>query len=258
MRILRNSNVKIALLFVVTAGLSISCSASRVARESPALEQAIVLFIDGKYTEAESSLLAVIPTLTSNEEFGTAYLYLGRTYMAMEKYEEAAVSFRQGLGYGADPRLDEYLKLATEYYTGEEHIIRRVPVITRGQLASLIAMTLELKESDDAIETPPDVESHWCEPYVHAVQVAGIMDTLPDGNFYPDASVTWSAFYSVVHRAALATDVSEELWMELFPGGLEAVVREKMTDDEDGTSRAMVSGPEAAAILERLSGGAGS
>ncbi|MCZ6767106.1 MAG: hypothetical protein O7D32_09265, partial [bacterium] len=59
------TNVKITLLLVVTAGVSISCSASRGTRESSALEQAIVLFIDGEYIEAESALEAVIPTLTS-------------------------------------------------------------------------------------------------------------------------------------------------------------------------------------------------
>ncbi|MCZ6766261.1 MAG: S-layer homology domain-containing protein, partial [bacterium] len=179
-------------------------------------------------------------------------------YMAMEDYEQAWAVFRYGLGYGADPRFNEYLKLAREHYTGEEHVIRRVPVITRGQLASLIVSTLELDDSAGASDIAPDVESHWCKPFVSTVQVAGIMDTLPDGNFHPDAPVTWSAFYSVVHRAALAKDVSEDLWIEMFPGGLEAIVRGKMVEREDGTNQAMVSGSEAAEVLEQLSAGAGS
>ena len=64
--------------------------------------------------------------------------------------------------------------------------------LTRGQAASLLANTLGLDVDEDATSGFDDLEGHWSDAYVAAIQaeLPGVIDGYTDGTFRPENNIT--------------------------------------------------------------------
>ena len=243
------------------------CSTTKVTREgktsqNKAIRQAIVYYIDGDYERAEEALTELARQLESDEELQTVYLYLGRSYRAQGKYDLAADAFSTGMMLGGDIRFEQLMVEAQRHTSGSARAIRTKHQITRAELAALIESLLPdgLAAVGDGTSpaVPADIATHWAKDYIAVVQAAGLMETLPDGKFHPEAVVTRPSFYFVTRRVADAIDADPGSVEGLFPGGLRAVIYTPPTDYSRQRPSHYVSGSEAAGILETLLEQAGS
>jgi hypothetical protein len=241
----------VALLVVVGC----STDASRTPSRSR-LDHAIARYIAGDYSAAESELLDLTAHLKSNEDLQTAYLYLGRTYLAIEDYIKAADAFSTGRMLGGGVQFDAYMEMLQGELEANAKSIRLRPRITRGQLAALLAARLPVAPRRRDVAPPPDVARHWSKDYAETALGNGWMKALPDGRFHPDAPVTRVAFFLVLRRAATASGISDAVLQGVFPGGYRGAL--EAGAGKDGTEDGFVSGNEAVADIEALFSASGS
>ncbi len=238
------------IAFIAVVGFAIGCSPAGVGRDSRSeLDAAIGLFIEGRHQEAASHLKKLTGHLDSDGDVLSAYLYLGRSYMALGDYGPAANAFSTGRSLGGGLEFDEHLRAAQNHLRVTPRNMGAQESLTRAQLAALIATTFDAwleDTSDPAAAGVADVENHWAREYVGRVRAAGIMDVLPDGAFHPDDVVTAGAFYLVMRHSVEVFGIAAEILESFFPQGLRGAI---------GGSRAggrWVSGREATTVLQSL------
>jgi hypothetical protein len=219
------------------------------------LNAAIALYIDGEYERAAEKLLELTATIEDDDDLRTAHLYLGRSYMSLGDYVKAADAFSRGRSLGGGVEFDEHLAAAQHHLRAEPGSIGLQPLTTRAQLAALIDNLFGQRlgiERGAAEDSPPDVEGHWAKGYIARVRGAGVMRTLADGRFHPDAPVTYPAFYVTVLRLSGITGVPRSSVGARFPDGWAGVLADG--DWIPGHPRAtpFVSGRDAEDILRSL------
>ncbi len=83
--------------------------------ENASLEKAIAFYIDGDLPRSEALFNSIIKQGRADDDYRTAYLYLGRIYLAQHDYEKAADALWRGKALGGDVRFDEYLGIAQRH-----------------------------------------------------------------------------------------------------------------------------------------------
>jgi tetratricopeptide (TPR) repeat protein len=245
---------KPVLLGMVAASLTLlGCGGShQVPTGGTAVDRAITLFIEGDYVQAERHLNRLTAELEAGEDRRTAYLYLGRTYMALEDYDRAAEAFTTGKLLGGGVRFDEYLTDARRYLGASPATARAQRTVTRGQLAALIHSFLADRLQSDA----PSVRRNTSvarTPHVDAVTGWRVMSVLPDGEFHADREVTRSAFFFVLRRLSerlgVAANTSERT---LYPHGARSAVATAPTGDGAAENVQFITGNEVVDALRAI------
>jgi hypothetical protein len=214
----------IALAAVILGG----CGSPRTtAVEDASLQEGIVAFIDGDLDRAETLFSKVTRESRSDEDIQTAYLYLGRIYLARGDYVKSADALSTGKALGGDVRFDEYFEEAQRHLLTSPARIVQLERITRGQLAELIG------ERFDA-------------------RLSAVMDVLPDGGLHAEESVTRPAFYVIVRRLANVLGAGEAARETLFAGGYRSSLVPPPQGPQEGTDGGFVTGREAIGALEAL------
>ena len=234
---------------LVLAGMMVwmGCSSHRVEQGGGgALDSAVDFYIAGEYERSIEILLDI--TSKSEGDLETAYLYLGRAYMALGDYVGAADAFSSGKMLGGGIEFDRYLAEAQQHLRTTPRIIGTQESLTRAQLAAVINNVFgdRLGEASKSDPLPPDVAQHWAEPYVARLQAVGVMEPLADGLFYPDAVVTYPAFYVVIRRLSDTASLQERTLETHFPAGWRGTI-----DLHDGQQVAL-TGRHATDILRSL------
>ncbi|MFQ5510330.1 MAG: tol-pal system YbgF family protein [Candidatus Krumholzibacteriia bacterium] len=190
-----------------------------------AVDGAIALYIEGDYVDAERVLSRLTSSLDNDEERRTAYLYLGRTYMAVSDYPRALEAFAAGKRLGGGLRFDEYLAAAAQHAGVSPRTVRAQSTVSRGDLASLI-------HSFFGEKLPPDPRSRervqgqppLAVP-IRSALASGVMARLADGGFHSERVVTRAAFYFVLRRLALRVGVRRAVFEQLlYPQGVRSAV----------------------------------
>jgi hypothetical protein len=240
--------------------MGMGCGSSRTISEGrSSLDNAIAYFIEGNHAEAETLLTKLVGERLSDEDLQTAYLYLGRIYMARGEHDRAADAFYAGRLLGGDFRFLELFHEAREHLWSSSHSIDDAPSLSRGQLAAVINgkfarfFARANIDSSSVVSVPaPDVrEDYWAAGFIGAVASAEIMRVMPDGRFHPEEKVTRPAFFFIVSRLARFLDLSPLVVGEVFPGGLASVVAPGPSQSVSGENNT-VSGREVMRALEEV------
>ena len=239
----------IALAAVILGG----CGSPRTtAVEDASLEQGIVSFIDGDLDRAEPLFLKVTRESQSDEDLQTAYLYLGRIYLARGDYVKSADALSAGKALGGDVRFDEYFEEARRHLLAAPARIGQLDRITRGQLAALIvdmfgAGLAGTGGGGGAVNREsPDRDA------VDALRRAGVMVDLPDGEPHGEDAVTRPAFYVIVSRLANALGAADTAGKALFSGGYKNTLGGAIPPPDKESEANFVTGREAVGTLEAL------
>jgi hypothetical protein len=259
-------------VIVVIALFGAGCGSPRTTvGRNDALEEAVARYVDGDLERAEALFTRIISAGRVDEDNLTAYLYLGRIYLAQGDYEKAADAFSTGRALGGDIRFTEYFEEAQRHLTASPRRIIQVPRVTRGQLAALIEITFgsELGSYPVPADTgssggvPAQVSKNGGgeesgaapreENAIELVVRAGVMSVLPDGDFHAADEVTGPAFYAVVQRLARVLEVEGDVVASLFPGGARGAMTQTGTEDQGPAGEnPFVSGRDAQRVLGAL------
>ncbi|UCH83820.1 MAG: tetratricopeptide repeat protein [Candidatus Latescibacterota bacterium] len=234
--------------------------------ESP-LEKAIALYIEGDLAAAELIFIEVTQQQSSPEDLQTAYLYLGRIYMARGEYDLAAEAFSSGRLLGGDIRFEEYFELAKMRSGASPESVSGHATVTRGQLAALILTMFagaldnggvagRTVTSDTTRLEPRDARNNGID-YAVAVVPTGVMRVLPDGEFHPEAKLTLPAFYLVLTRLSARLGIETGVIQTMFPDGYRGVVADSDAPADGDTGRPFVSGRDVVDRLRRIKNAAG-
>lgn len=73
-------------------------------------------------------------------------------------------------------------------------------ILTRGQAAKILALTLELDVNHNEQTDFEDAKNHWSSPYIHALQTQrpGVIDGFPNGSFKPEGLLTREQMAKVI------------------------------------------------------------
>lgn len=223
--------------------------------EGDELQRAIALYIDGEYQKAADTLLELSGELEDAEDLRTAYLYLGRSDMALGDYVGAADAFSRGMVLGGGIEFDEHLAAAQQHLRTAPGAIGTQTLTTRAQLAALIDHLFGQRlgvDSQAALDPPPDVGDHWARDYIVRVRAAGVMGTFADGGFHPDAPVTYPALYVTALRLTEAAGVPRQAVRDQFPEGFRGALEGPPGNAGRPAATAVVSGREAEEVLRSL------
>ncbi len=245
----------------------LGCGSVRTADNGDtSLENAVSYYIDGDLESAEALLTRIVQQPASDEDLQTAYLYLGRIYMARGDYERAASAFSSGKLAGGDIRFDEYFELASTRSGVSAAKIARQRTVTRAQMAVLIHTMFggALDTTRQATSnTPPDTartgdeKRHWAAVSIEAVMRAGVMDMLPDGRFYPEERVTKPSFFVTAARVAAALGLAPGVVEEIVAGGYRGSLPSAEPDAAGAGDVLYIGGREVVDGLERIASAAG-
>jgi hypothetical protein len=239
----------IALAAVILGG----CGSPRTtAVEDASLEQGIVSFIDGDLDRAEPLLLKVTRESHSDADLQTAYLYLGRIYLARDDYVKAADVLSAGKALGGDVRFDEYFEEARRHLLASPTRVGQLERITRGQLAALIVdMFGASLAGAGGGDEPANREPPERDP-LDALQRADVMVDLADGEPHGEDVVTRPAFYVIVRRLANALGAADTAGKALFSGGYKSTLGGAISPPDKESEANFVTGREAVGTLEAL------
>jgi hypothetical protein len=253
---------RISTLSVITLAAVIlgSCGSPRTTGvENATLEEGIVAFIDGDLDRAESSFLKVTRESRSDADLQTAYLYLGRVYLAREDYVRAADALSTGKALGGDVRFDEYFEQAQRHLLTSPKRVIQLERISRGELAALVdemfgprlqkGRGAGVGKGDDGKSRPRGAGA--ADPLQELAE-AGVIDVLPDGSLHAGDAVTRPAFYVIVSRLANVLNAPSNAREELFRGGYRSVARPAAADPGEARAGDYVTGREAVGTLETL------
>jgi tetratricopeptide (TPR) repeat protein len=245
--------------------LLVSCSPKVDTPVGSALESAISLYISGRYEEASEQFDRLRRSLPSEEGRLEAYLYLGRCYEAMGRYQEAADAYTEGMMIGGAAPFQDHIDRLRVRFEADPAYAQKHPHLTRAQLACLIrGMILPgavagsprtyAQDGPALSVTPSDIASHWAKESIELLLDAGVMVALPDSLFHPDAKVTKAAFYFIVQRIRQSYSWVGSEDEELFPNGFEALLRSQLEvlQEKRPEADAYISGSEAVSVLNRL------
>ena len=101
-----NPKISVICLIVSVSLILSGCGSPKTAGKGEStLEQAIAHYIDGDYETAETLFTEVTQQQKSPEDLTTAYLYLGRIYMAWGEYERAVLTLVIDMTHGDESLL---------------------------------------------------------------------------------------------------------------------------------------------------------
>ena len=160
------------VVLIAVSLFAAGCTSSRNnGSPSSKLDDAIALFIDGDYAGAQSLLQELTQSNDSDEATLTAWLYLGRTYMAMGEYSRAAQAFSTGSMLGGGQAFEAYLGQVQQHLQANPRTIRNRATVTRAQLAALLAQA-SAREMNPR-DTPPSAPgANWASVYIERVRAA--------------------------------------------------------------------------------------
>ncbi|UCG52988.1 MAG: S-layer homology domain-containing protein [Candidatus Latescibacterota bacterium] len=258
-----NPKISFVQLVVLATVIFSGCASPKTTVEGrSSLERAIHYYIEGEWERAEALFAEVTQQQNSDEDVQTAYLYLGRIYMARGDNERAADAFSAGRMLGGNIRFDDYFALVTRGLDVSAATIAREPYVTRAQLAALIVSVLGpalgVERGDDpapvaGVGRTEDIDKHWASEDIKSIKAAGVMRMLPDGRFHPDEKVTRSAFFIVLSRLVTALDLDTEVMREIYPGGFRDTLARRDAGLGKDPSNELVSGREVVEGLQTLS-----
>jgi hypothetical protein len=205
--------------------------------------EAVGAFIAGDFDNAVARLEALAKKASSEEQFQEVYWYLGRAYLETERYSQAIDAFRVGKAHGGGGEFDEYLIQLDALVSGEPENVQRSERITRVQLAVLIDRMFFSGSEQDSVQTAAAPAGSVSEQMVSVER--GVLESLPDGRFHPEAFVTRAAFYVSVARLLREIQLEIEAG-DLFPGGFGWALGGGEDDDH------FVTGKEAFTTLQRV------
>jgi tetratricopeptide (TPR) repeat protein len=139
-----------------------------------------------------------------------AHVILGEIYEAQGDFAKAVDEFSSAVAMQPDGALSlriENLRSRAAFAAmpAEYRNIGEAALVTRGQLAALLAVRLEpiltgARTLSAVVIT--DTRSHWASPYILAVARAGVMEVYPNHTFQPEA---------IVRRVDMARAISKVL-----------------------------------------------
>jgi tetratricopeptide (TPR) repeat protein len=248
--------------------LLVSCSPKVDTTDGSKLESAISLYISGRYEEAREQFDRLKRTLPSEEDRLEAYLYLGRCYEAMGRYQEAADAYTEGMMIGGSAPFRDHIDRLRIRFEADPVYAQKHPHITRAQLACLIrgmilpGAVAAVPRKDEAggpaqSTMPSDIISHWAQESIELLLDSGVMVALPDSMFHPDAKVTRASFYFTVQRIRQLYVLNDDGAENLFPGGFDTILRSQLDvlQERRPEEDAYISGREAVSVLDRLKQG---
>jgi tetratricopeptide (TPR) repeat protein len=248
--------------------LLVSCSPIDDGPVGSELNSAISLYITGRYEEASEQFDRLKRALPAEEDRLEAYLYLGRCYEAMGRYQEAADAYTEGMMIGGAAPFQDHIARLRIRFEADPAYAQRQPHLTRAQLACLIrgmilpgataAAPITRDEDGTASSVlPSDIASHWAQESIEVLLNAGVMVALPDSMFHPNEKVTQAAFYFIVHRIRRWVAWNDSGAEGLFPNGFDAILRSQLEvlREERPEKDAYISGREAVSVLDRLKQG---
>jgi tetratricopeptide (TPR) repeat protein len=253
--LIENPKKLIVRLLATVTLISLGCSSPGLKQGgNTELDSAIALYINGRYEQAVETLVELTKQLEADADLRTAYLYLGRSYMSLGDYASATDAFSSGKVLGGGIEFDQHLSAAQQHLRATPRIIGTQQALTRAQLAALIDNVFgeSLIGHGGAEADGLDMKHHWARTYVARMQAAGIMATLPDGKFHPDAYVTYPAFYITVVRSAGVLGIRDAAMQLQFSEGLRGVLASGSPSRARNGAR-LISGAEASEILKSLS-----
>jgi tetratricopeptide (TPR) repeat protein len=198
---------------------------------------------------------------------------LGVLYGAAQRYADSNDVFqRLADARPHDPRIAELAREARDLYErdslpAEYRELVAKPVITREELAALLAINLEMLEGRAGERRGvivSDIGSRWSTPFVQRMVSWGVLDVYQNNDFFPQMRVRRSmlveACYRVLELVGAAADAPRPRLGDPPPEHLlyrpvQAVVGLRiLTAEDDGAFDllALVSGAEAVAAVERL------
>ena len=243
----QRSRVLVVLTLASVALIGCASSRSGDGGGTP-LDRGIALYIDGRYPEAIDEFSGLVTELRSDADRQTAYLYLGRSYMQVGDYVGAADAFSSGAVIGDDVRFEHYIAMTAGHLRADPERMRHAAVVTRADLAALIARMFLPDNPAATVALPADAREHWAERYVGAVLEAGYMTALPDGRWHPDEPVTRAVCYLTGYRTAGSIEGGYDVMDVLYPGGYRGIAQ------PDG----LITGADAIRVFEALQAEAGS
>jgi hypothetical protein len=253
---------RITTLSVITlaAAALVGCGSPRTTVvEDASLETAIACYIDGDLDRAETLLVEITGGSHSDEVFRTAYLYLGRIYLARGDYVKAADALSAGRILGSDPRLDEYFEIARSHLAASPSRVSQIEAITRGELADLVDHVF-----GEALRGRPEAQDGGLgygrhenrdgegDASIVRLSRAGIMDLLPDGEIHAEERVSWPALYAVSSRIVGALGGARDALNEAFPGGYRGALEKTVGGDGEAAPARFVSGVDAFRVCRTL------
>jgi tetratricopeptide (TPR) repeat protein len=152
------------------------------------LEQHDYLMADGYFQRV----------LSADPEHIPALIGAGRVQLALTHYTEAINYFERGLRLRPDdPELRALLQQARDEkiratLPPQYAAIGSVEQVTRGEVAALLVVELQLESRLSASERPEiisDITTHWAKPYIIQVVQLGIMQVFPDRSFLPNEPI---------------------------------------------------------------------
>ncbi len=228
--------------------------------EDTSLETAIACFIDGDLGRAETLFEEITHEPHSDDDYRSAYLYLGRIYLARGDYAKAADALSAGRALGDDARFDEYFEIARRNLATTPARVGQIDAITRGELAALLDHVFGSllrgrhgergsSEEGDSVRV-----TNGGGPPIEFVTRAGIMDFLPDGEFHAEDKVSWPAFYIISSRIVDSFGGDREALSDVFPRGYGGTLDASQGNNGAPASGQLVSGRDALRICEALAG----
>jgi hypothetical protein len=222
-------------LAALALGGGLACSPAHTADPRSDLDRAVAVFVAGDYETAVRKLSAVSSSTTDEAVRREAYLYIGRSEMALGDTDAAMTAFSHGVEHGDTGPCVDYIEVLKQYQEGSPQGLHIIDAISRAQLAGAVVRMFDPGASDAKVFDP-----RGPTPIARAEQ-RGWLPALPDGNDHAEDPVTAAALYMLV------ANVLADLGMpgradDVFPGGY-AAAAQKMEP---------VSGREALAALERV------
>jgi tetratricopeptide (TPR) repeat protein len=253
------SQIFLAVLFIV------SCSSTVESPGRSKLDSAIYLYISGRYEEAAEQFDKLKRALVSEEDRQNAYLYLGRCYEAMGRYEDAADAYSEGMMIGGKLPFRDHIDRLRLRFEADPGYAQKHKHLTRAQLACLIrSMILPggaeipreglAKDQPVSYLPPADIESHWAKDSIEILLESGVMAILPDSLFHPESRVTRAAFFFIVQRIRQLNSLDDSGFEDLFPDGFDGILRlqlEVLQEKRPGDD-VFISGMDAVSVLNEL------
>jgi hypothetical protein len=203
-------------------------------------------FISGDYADAAARFENLADKAKTEEQLRDVYWYLGRVYLAAGQYNGAIDAFTTGRAHGGGVEFDEYLRQLDALVSGDPDNVVRSERITRVQLAVLIDRMF-FTDRDAGGEQSPPAHTGELSGQLESVE-RGVMDSLPDGRFHPEAFVTRGAFYVAVSKLIRVENIDVDTGV-LFQNGFAWVLD---GGEDDGK---FITGKEAVGVLERVAAG---
>ena len=214
------------------AGL-MACSSTGPATPRSEYDEAVGRVVAGDYRGAIDRMEKVAESSPDEAVKRDAYVYIGRSHMALGETGAAIDAFTLAAHLGDRGQSIEYLELLKQYVEGNPDALHVREAVTRAELAGAIVRMMDETATEGLDPSGP-------RP-LEITARHGWMPATPDGQPHAEDPVTRASLYVIVSRILAGRGRTDQIDV-IMPGGYEAALR----SDEP------VSGSEALAILERV------